>query len=371
MDPLLENFKYVDSFNLGKNTTKMYINKYYQENFIHLTPNIQVKNIVDYINEPINYVDKVLYDDAFYLSPNKHNINYFINQQITTYANIDAVYNITEILSPHIFRQNNLLNFRYMVVDDQGGDFVRYVQYRKPNAYGVGITKGHDWDYKYINTTLFNPYDGYDLSGNVIVKENWENLIEAANGDIQERYNLVVCNRHIKEDYNRRELELLYVQSLIIQCIIGLSCSVDKFVVHCYDITSTVNAQILFILSLCFTSISIIKPFVDHINTSDRYVVCEGIKYDQYNDVKNYVKPYTELLKDATNYFTSNTYISSLFSNPLPDDFVTWLTDRNNEVLEYQLTSFDNYYFDTASVYLNIPDNITVEPINTVMEKKQ
>lgn len=358
MDPLLESLKYVNSFHTHSNKNEP--NKFYQQKQIQLVPNMNITKIVDYPAEPLMYVNTTLYNQTLNLVSREHNINYFINPQITVYANIDAVYNIFDVFYPHLLKRNNVWNFRYLVAQDKKGDFVRYAQYRKTNAYGVGITEGNDWDYQYINTTLFNPYDGYDLTGNISNKENWKHLIEDANGDVQDKYNLVFCNIIIDKDYNRRELELLYVNDFIIQTFIGISCTIDKFVVHCYDTHSLIGAQIVFILALCFDSISIIKPLCANVGTSDRYIVCEGIK-------KN-IQPYITLLQNATNDTTQHYYISSLFSNKLPDDFVQWLTDINNEILEYQLMSFDDYYFDNVSVFLNVPDHVDNKPLNIIIK---
>lgn len=349
MDSLLQSLKYVNSFHTNIKTTNISLkpNIYTNKKEI-LVPLIKESLIVNYIDEPLKYVNESLYNKTLNLASYNHPIKYFINQQITIYANIDAIYNLFDIEYPNVLKRNNALDFTYLVAQDAKGNFVQYTQYRKTNAFGVGITNNNDWNYKIINTELFNPYDGYDLTGNIT--SNWKQLIIDANGDIRDKYNLVLCNDYISEKYNRSELELLYVDKFIIQCIIGLECSTDKFVVHCYDIHSVINAQIIYLLSLCFESISIIKPVTSDVSTSDKYIVCEKIRSDIY--------PYIKLLRDASNYINEHTYISNLFKNPLPKKFTEWLTDRNNEILKYQLMSFDNYNFDNISLYLNVSDYI-------------
>ena len=361
MDPFITKFKYVSSFekNHQEVTEELDVNRYINNDIVVLTPDIQYNALFKYQDEPYVYVDQSLFANK---NTKNHPMNYFINQQVTILANIDAVYNLLNVNYANFLKRNNQYNFVYLVAQDNEGNFVRYIQYRKTNAYGAGITNNNNWNYEYINTVLFEPYDGYDLSGNLIV--NYDSFIQDTVETIEEKYDLVICNDFI-DGNDERKMEMFYVNKLIIQCLVGLSCcsggnnNGGHFVVHCYDLYSKINAQIVYLLSLCFDTISIIKPFTSDVTTSDKFIVCQYRKDD--------IEPYIKLLQNAIDNIEQDEYVSNLFSNSLPNDFIAYLTEQNNDILIYQSQSYDDYIFDNAMMYLNLPDNYVPIPINVII----
>lgn len=358
MDPLINKFKFVNSFEKRKSFTQPPINRYSTNDAIDLIPDIKYNTTFD---EDYLFMDQDLYLERDNAKIVNHPINHFINQNVTVLANIDAVYNLLYVRYANFLKRNNQYNFVYLVAQDDEGDFVRYIQYRKTNAYGAGITRGNNWNYQYINTTIFAPYDGYDLSGDIMT--NYNTFTQDAIETIEEKYNLVLCNEVENDVENEREKELLFINKFIVECIVGLRCTstCGDFVVHCYDLHCNINAQIVYLLALCFDSISIIKPFTTDVKTGDKYIICQS-KRENVGQLN-----ITDLLRSAIDNIETGEYVSNLFNNELPDDFVSYLTTQNNDVLYYQLRSYKNYNFDNAMMYLNLPDNYVPKPINIVI----
>lgn len=361
MDPLINKFKYVSSFQKKNVTNELIINHYVNNNDVILVPDIKYNLLNTYQDEPYLFFDKELYLARENTTINNHPIKYFVNQNMTILANIDAVYNLLDVYYANFLKRNNNYNFVYLVAQDDEGDFVRYIQYRKTNAYGAGITRENNWNYQYINTVLFAPYDGYDLTGEITT--NYNTFTRDAVETIEEKYGLVLCNDNNNGEnniLNNRKQEISFVNKFIIECIVGLTCTstYGTFVLHAYDLHCHINAQIVYLLSLCFNSVSIIKPFTTDVASGSRYIVCQN-KID--SDVG------VSLLKNAINNIIDGEYVSNLFDNELPNDFIDYLTDQNNDVLYYQLQSYNNYNFDNAMMYLNLPDNYVPKPINVVV----
>src|SRR5438094_356518 len=118
---------------------------------------------------------------------------------------------------------------------------------------------------KYTNDKVITLKPSYKLTATKLEETNKKvpevnvnKLNNDANGDICQKFNLVICND---------------INNFIIQCIIGLSCSSKNFVVRCNDTVSNINAQILYLLSLSFHHISIINPISINVNNNDKYII--------------------------------------------------------------------------------------------------
>lgn len=247
--------------------------------------------------------------------------NMFVYHNALVLANIDAVYNLLNMIDVHLIKSNNQ-PFTYMVVgDEEANGFVEYIQYRRPLSFGVGYFK--NLNYQIINAQQFKPYDGYYI--NKTLKENWKHLISDANGDVQEKYNLVIGNDH----------------HFVIQCIIGLSCSNQHFVVLCDNVTKELNMQIIYLLSQCFTSISIMKPM--SMTDNGCYVICEYIK----SDINEYIKLLEQGVDD---------HVSSLYNNLLPKNFIDWLEVQIHDINHFKYK--DQYDLTKIPLIWNLPDNI-------------
>jgi hypothetical protein len=319
MDPSLSLLKYHNSFNKSSHPHQMIIH-YYINN-----------NVIDF-NKYITYDQ---HDD------HPHMLNSFcipISNMFTYHhalllSNIDAVYNLLNIPNINFIKQNNK-SFTYMVIDNHqnANGFVEYIQYRLPKSFGVGyLPYNQQWNYKIINAEQFKPYDGFYIDKTL--KDNWKELIHDANGDIQEKYNLIICH-----DQN----------NFIIQCIIGLSCSNQHFVIYCQDVTKDINSQIIYLLSQCFTSISIIKPI--SMIDDGCYIICENIKNTINDDIK--------LLKNSV-----DSDQTSLYDNLLPKDFIDWLHKQVNDIKKFK---YDDNQYDLTKIPLiwNLPDYINGKIIN-------
>jgi hypothetical protein len=266
----------------------------------------------------------------------------FINKEATILANIDAVYNLLNMDHVNIFKTTNVKGFTYLIVSNTINDtgLVQYIQYRRTQAFGVAL--GTNWDYKYLDTELFRPYDGYDLTGKV--ETNWQQFINDVNGDFQEKMQLVICNI----DYNNN------INIFIIECIIAISCSNQDALIRIIDLNNNIVSQMLYLLSCCFEAISIIKPIST--DNNDCYVVCR--------DIKDNVTSYINVLKEA---LQSKDATVTLYSNTLPRDFKQWLNGQTDAITAYQLdkTPFDD---SNLMMYWNLPDRYEAKILTKVIQ---
>ena len=128
------------------------------------------------------------------------------------------------------------------------------------------------------------------------------------------------------------------------------------------------TAQLIYLCSLCFENISLVKPVPSRMNNSEKYIVCKSRKSDAE------VEPVLKLLERAANAFNVSdpkmldergVLISSpssllkggkspkgqkvemtvdliLEEGSLPMDFADWLTEMNNEFLDIHLLAMES-----------------------------
>lgn len=294
----------------------------------------------------------------------------FINRAAIKIANIDAVY---KVLHTEFTFDNQTSNKDYTFCDVAAGPggFTQYVQYRYPNAVGYGMTlrsPSLDWSTKFLDMKRFTAFYGPDNTGNLYT--NWDtftdfvlphgpvDLVMADGGfDLEDNADKTLIHRQ----------EFLSSRLLLTQALIGVAVTKmnGNFVLKVFDTVTTFSAHVLFILSQCFETIRIFKPLSSRPANSERYVICMNRH--------RAVDAYLNIFKQAARTYTDDRYLSTLFSEALPLDFVQWLTYYNNDSIAQQLRSardillylngsnppVTQYNIDKFLVIWNLPDTPT------------
>lgn len=265
----------------------------------------------------------------------------FINRAAVKLANIDAVHHVTEDIFTFDQRQS-LKPFTFCDVAAGPGGFTQYLQYRFPNAKGYGMTLRNeklDWSTKFLDMTRFTPFYGTDNTGNLYT--NWEQFVQFTLTNQPQGVDLVTADGGFDlEDTRDKTLlhrqEFLSSRLLLTQALVGIGCTKigGNFVVKVFDTVTNISAQILFILAQCFESIIVFKPVTSRPANAERYVICRNRRQN--------VQSYYQLLLQAANAYEDTNYLTSLFAEPLPTNFIQWLTASNNESINRQLTAAQN-----------------------------
>lgn len=100
------------------------------------------------------------------------NPSIFIDSNAVELSEIDLVFNISGHIG-NFLSQQTLGNFTFLSLNGQEGSWVQYIQYRRPQGYGYGITPNNIWQDQYIDMTRFNVLTGNDGTGNVDTNIDW------------------------------------------------------------------------------------------------------------------------------------------------------------------------------------------------------
>jgi cap1 methyltransferase len=218
-----------------------------------------------------------------------------------------------------------------------------------------------------LDLTRFEEYYGPENKDDGNLYYQWQNYANYVLSKEPQGVDLVMADGGIgmesEDDYQRQEF--LSSRLLLTQVLPGILCVKlgGVFVCKVFDTVTLFSAQLLYILSQCFDSIILFKPCSSRPGNSERYIVCKGRKSD--------ITDYIELLSSAAKAYTDEQFVTSLFPEDLPEDFVAWVTHWNNYSINNQLEVSDNIqkYINNEKVVLpqyditkflkiwNLPDN--------------
>jgi cap1 methyltransferase len=277
----------------------------------------------------------------------------FMNRSGVKLANIDAVHHVSgEIFTFDTKKSNKPWTFCDITAGP--GGWTQYLQYRFPNSQGYGMTlRTVDWNTKLLDMTRFTPFYGSDNTGDLYT--NAEQFIEFVLSQQYAGVSLVTADGGFDiENPTDKNLwhqqEWLSSRLLLVQSLIGIGCTMigGNFVVKVFDTTTEISAQIIFILSQCFQRILIWKPVSSGPANAEQYLICMSRK--------SLVQDMYQFLAGAARTYQDNIYLTSLFSEGLPEDFTTWLTNSSNRSVDNQLQAAQNILLYLKGTPPTIPE---------------
>jgi len=233
---------------------------------------------------------EVITDDIFLptvvANPFLQTDGFFQKQSSWILANLDVLFNFSKQEDGYILPQVITRDYKYAVLDADKG-FIEYLQYRLPAATGFTDcinTKGDK-----ITTQFLNQNRSKDLVSYVL-------NIQAEGVD------LVVSNSPLSEKTLLQGLKLSHVGATFIT-----------------KISTETPIEYLYVLSMWFESVALVKPFLDDLNSNIGYYVCEGFTGDALDamdlDFLNINVPY-DFYEYVQNYYNS----IKLLKTSLPRD---------------------------------------------------
>ena len=289
----------------------------------------------------------------------------FIDRAGVKLANIDAVLDITGHKGGFLAKQT-IGRFSFCDVAGAPGAWTQYIQFRRPETtgYGISLKSGIDWKRKEIDMDRFNITYGQDGTGDIytnaiwfskFVKEVEVNGVDFVGGD-----------GGFSVEGQEREQEYLMTRLILSEVLIGLLCLKigGTLVVKVYDTVSKFMADLLFITANCFENIWLFKPISSRPANSERYLVAKGLRGN--------IQEYTALLTEVYLKYQESDKMVTQIVEELPDNFTSWLTNINMTMLNYQMDAIKNiialmsgqsiqpqlYNVYKALILWNLPDNI-------------
>jgi len=216
--------------------------------------------------------------------------SFFQKRSSLILANLDTHFNFSRQEDGYILPQVINRNYKYAILDGDKG-FLEYLQYRLPASTGFIDCLNIDKNDK-ITTQFLNQNRAKSLSDYVL-------------GIYPEGLNLVVSNKVLSKDTLLEGLKICDTNATFIT-----------------KINTNTPIEYMYGLSMWFKSVTLIKPFLENLNSKDSYLVAEGFSGNSldaetfdflkigvpdsfYNYVQNYyntIKILKEILPRNTKY---------------------------------------------------------------------
>ena len=268
----------------------------------------------------------------------------FMNRAGLKLANIDAVYKLTHYLGAFM-HLSTVGNFKFCSLADAPGAFTQYIQWRRDEAMGYGITLKSekpgvpDWNLKQLDNHRFLPYYGESGTGNLYFE--WKNFVNRVRRDQVLGVDLVTADGGFDVETERAfaRQEFLSFRLIMVQLLTALKLLREggNFVMKVFDTVTELTAQLLYIASLCFDKITLFKPIASRPANAEKYLVCQGKRKG--------TERYELLLEQANNIYNQDETLTNLIAGPLPEDFTTWLIEINDALMANQRQAIE-WIFD-------------------------
>ena len=285
----------------------------------------------------------------------------FINRAAVKLANLDFIFNLSE----HVPGQGNYQtkisngsNFSFCDLAGGPGGFSQYLLWRRPFSAGFGITlktQDHrDWDKNILANNRFNMTYGKDLTGDLYTNDEWFTnwLLDQKPQGVD----LVVADGgfdvETEPDFRRREI--LTSRLVLVQLYVGIQvCGIGKHLIcKVFDTNTDLSASYLYLVSLCFEKIYLVKPVSSRPASNEKYLVCLSRKED-VNEPLGFLATLRDMYE--------NTDLPE-FAVDLPSSFRKWLESHNNlftnnviqaaeAILKEQRSTSDYNYFDCFTLW--------------------
>lgn len=234
-------------------------------------------------------------------------------------------------------------------------------------------------DNKYIGMTLQSK--DYDVPGwkksNDFLKKNQNIYLENGpknNGDLFEVDNLEYCYKHYKNrfeiitgdggfdfsiDFDNQEQQsskLIFAQILY---ALSMQKTNGVFIIKFFDTFTKTSLDMLYILSSYYKSVNIIKPNTSRIANSEKYIVCEGYKNNDYLLIEYFIKNFY-LITNNTNILKGilNIDLPYYFINKI-EDYNAILGQQQMENINTTINKIINKDLDEINISELISTNIT------------
>lgn len=199
----------------------------------------------------------------------------FMDRAGVKMANIDAVFNLTKQEGGYLAQQTA---GRFVFCDLAGapGAWSQYVQWRRPESYGYGISlrEGIDWNLTKLNADNMTISFGSDNTGDL-----YKNAIFFSDEVLRANplgADLIIADGGFNVDTRELEQEILTFNLILSECLVGVrTCRLGgSFVVKVYDTVQPKTASLIYSLSKAFDEICLFKPVTSRPANSERYLVC-------------------------------------------------------------------------------------------------
>ncbi|KAH8552602.1 FtsJ-like methyltransferase-domain-containing protein [Umbelopsis sp. PMI_123] len=296
----------------------------------------------------------------------------FMNRAATKMAVLDVTFNLMAVSNPSQI-------FRFADVCGGPGGFSEYLLWRAHTSgqriHGYGITLKGESD-KEWTLDKFHPdsnvkesltiVDGQDNTGDICNPDNIAAFAAVVQQD-SVGVDLVVADGGISFEGQQDKQELLARQLLVCQIVVMLRClqKGGKFVCKFFDITQESTTGLVWLLYQCFESICITKPLTSRPANSERYIICDKLRFSQPQAIIDYLLQVNQAIKDEVSQKKRVCGLVESGKIERDEAFMEYLKMRNMKLAIKQLEALEH-----VETFVHQPHNGAMEPDQNQIQRR-
>ena len=192
-----------------------------------------------------------------------------------------------------------------------------------------GWKKSQDFLKRYDNIYLENGPkkngDLFEIDNLEYCYKKYKNTIDIVTGDGGFDFSINFDNQE------EQSSKLIFAQILYALCIQKTN---GTFIIKFFDTFTKISLDMLYILSSYYKTVNIIKPNTSRMANSEKYLVCEGYKNNDYIIVEYFIKNYKQIIND-------NNRFDSILKISIPYYFINKIEDYNAILGQQQIENIN------------------------------
>jgi 23S rRNA U2552 (ribose-2'-O)-methylase RlmE/FtsJ len=241
----------------------------------------------------------------------------FMDRASVKLANLDFLFDL-------IGYENN---FTFCDVCAGPGGFTQYIQYKNKNAIGFGMTLKNpngsnlNWNYDLLDMDRF--HITYGTHNGDIMKSHFEfrdfilPLLPEKKG-----VDFFVGDGGFDYKTGDEASKEFGFKLFFYQCMTSVMCVREggNVCIKMFNSKATIIQHFLYLMSLCFDELILVKPVSSRPSNSEKYLVCKGRKQDIKNEMK--------IFEMCDQIYRKNDFLNSIFEDM--GDFNSYMLYNNN-----------------------------------------
>lgn len=277
------------------------------------SPSDIITNLKEYSNQEIAQQEEKSWPFS------KFDTGMFLDSRVLDLIDIDALRMLTcNYLGPIVehVQASQVGRFRYISLMEHQGSFIQYLQYRNLDATGFAAThqvgnRMNELNLKHLNMLRLMSIDVADLLF------EWENVVNITRQQEVLGVDLVVAATSIPDDFS-------WFEYVIVEVLIAIKTLQPrgKMICRFLDINSPRVAEFLYLLSMTFKCLIVIRPITVLGSRAEFYLIAEDLRQEGVEVVS------TILINSLNDFIKSqnvtNETIGGFIEEKIPKSFTDW-----------------------------------------------
>ena len=188
------------------------------------------------------------------------------------------------------------------------------------------------------NKNVFIEY-GKDNTGDILNKVNFNYCIEKYTN----KFNIITGDGGFDFSINFNNQENICNKLILYQIIyaIMLQETGGTFILKIFDMFLKSTDDYIYLLSLFYNKVYIIKPQTSRLANSEKYIICKDFKTFNHNDMIEYKRMFNYVI-DKTKSVENQIFVTNFFKQKLPYFYISKVEEISNVLCQFQINIINN-----------------------------